>query len=144
MRENELQGNIAIDEYTEVATGYSTYESTKEFLDAWAKANAEENAEIHDQQAERVATVCMVKVCKNGNLFVGCYDEQKTEFVNFFLKPALAIQVGPKGLVRPEYTTTPQGRRVQTAWNWESDEVLTAAWKDKKVVYSGKIILEVF
>lgn len=144
MRENELLGNISVNEYTEVAEGYNVYESTRAFLDEWAKANAEENAEIKADTTERVATVCKVKVCKNGNLFVGCFDEQKTAYVNFFLSPAVAISVGPKNLVQPEFTTTPQGRKVQTGWNWVADEVIADAWKGLKVVYNGKDILEVF
>lgn len=144
MRDTELQGNIAVNQYAEVAEGYSVYDSTREYLKAWAKANAEENAEIADQITERVAKVCKVKVCKNGNLFVGTYDEQLTKYVNFFLTPAEVIATCPKGMVQPEYTTTPQGRRVQTGWNWCDDEVLTDKMKDLQVVYVANKILEVF
>ena len=144
MREKELLGNIAIDEYNEVAEGYSVYDSTRDYLAAWAKANAEENAEIAEQSTERVAKVCKVKVCKNGNLFVGTYDEQITKYVNFFLTPAEVIATCPKGMVQPEYTTTPQGRRVQTGWNWSSDDVLNDVMNDLQVVYVSNKILEVF
>lgn len=144
MRENELQGNIAINEYQEVAEGYSVYDSTREYLKAWAKANAEENADIDEQTSERLANVCKVKVCKNGNLFVGCYDEQLTKYVNFFLSPAEVIATCPKGLVKAEYKTTPQGRKVQSGWQWESEKVIQAAFEGLQVVYSANKILEVF
>lgn len=144
MREQELQGNIIVNQYAEVAEGYSVYDSTREYLQAWAKANAEENAEIAEQSTERVAKVCKVKVCKNGNLFVGTYDEQLTKFVNFFLTPAEVIALCPKGLISPEYITTPQGRRVQAGWNWVADEVINDRLKDLQVVYVSNKILEVF
>lgn len=156
-RENELQGNIIIDEYTEVADGYSVYASTRDFLEQWAKDNARENAEINaDDTAEQVAKICKVKVCKNGNLFVGCYNENETKYVNFFVKPAIAISVFKKPIVQREYTTTPQGRKIPMGWNWIDDEVLTDTLKDLQIVYNvkevekgdkvieEKIILEVF
>lgn len=143
-RDTELMGNIPINEYQEVADGYSVYGSTAEFLAQWAKDNARENAEISDGQTERVASVCKVKVCKNGKLFIGTYDEELTKYVNFFVAPAIAIQLIKSPIVQPVYTTTPQGRKIRTGWSWVDDTVLTDAFKGLKVVYSGNDILEVF
>lgn len=144
MREDELQGRIRVNDYTEVAEGYSVWDSTREFLAQWAKDNASENAKIADDTTERVAKVCKVKICKNGNLFIGCYDEDKTEYVNFFVEPAKAINLVKSVIVQPEYTTTPQGRKVRTGWNWVDDNALNDVFKDLKVVYAGKDLLEVF
>jgi len=144
-RENELQGNIIIDEYTEVADGYSVYASTRDFLAQWAKDNARENAEIPtDGPTEQVAKVCKVKVCRNGNLFVGCYNENITKYVNFFVAPAVAINLLKKQIVKPVYTTTPQGRQIRTGWDWVDEQVLNDMLKDMTVVYDNKDILEVF
>lgn len=144
-RDNELMGNIPVNEYKEVAEGYSVYGSTAEFLAQWAKDNAKENAEISDGQTERVATVCKVKVCSNGNLFIGTYDENATKYVNFFVKPAVVMQLVPnKKIVQAVYTTTPKGHKVLTGWNWVDEAVLADAFKGLKVVYVNKDILEVF
>ena len=144
MREEELQGNIRVDAYKEVADGYSVWDSTRDYLRQWAHDNAAENAKIADDTTERVAKVCKVKVCKNGNLFVGCYDEDKTEYVNFFVEPAEAVALVKTTIVQPVYTTTPQGRKVRTGWDWVDDQALNDAFKDLRVVYAGKDLLEVF
>lgn len=145
-RETELQGNISIDEYTEVADGYSVYASTRDFLKQWAADNARENADLSvDNPEEKVAKVCKVKVCKNGNLFVGCYNENLTKYVNFFITPAVAIGLVNKPIVQAVYTTTPQGRKIRVGWNWIDDDALTDTLKDLTVVYDDKnTILEVF
>lgn len=143
-RDTELMGNIPINEYQEVAEGYSVYGSTAEFLAQWARDNARENATIQDSSAEKVAKVCKVKVCKNGNLFIGTYNEDDTQYVNFFVSPAVAIQLVKSPIVQPVYTTTPQGRKIRTGWAWVDDNVLTDAFKGLKVVYVGNDILEVF
>lgn len=144
-RDNELMGNIPINEYQEVAEGYSVYESTADFLAQWAKDNAKENAIIQADSTEKVASICKVKVCKNGNLFVGTYNEEITQYVNFFISPAVALQLMPnKNIVQAVYTTTPQGRKIRTGWAWVDDKVLSDVFKGLQVVYSGKDILEVF
>ena len=144
-RDNELMGNIPINEYQEVNAGYSVYDSTAEFLTQWAKDNAKENASIQVEQTEQVAAICKVKVCKNGNLFVGTYNENLTKYVNFFISPAVALQLVPsKQIVQAVYTTTPQGRKVRTGWNWCTDDVLNDALKGLQVVYINNDILEVF
>ena len=143
-RDTELMGNIPVNEYQEVAEGYSVFNSTAEFLAQWAKDNARENAEIADGQAERVAKVCKVKICKNGNLFIGTYDEDATKYVNFFVSPAIVIQLIKAPVVQAVYTTTPQGRKIRTGWAWADEKVLQDAFKDLSVVYAGKDILEVF
>lgn len=144
-RDNELIGNISINEYQEVAEGYSVYNSTAEFLAQWAKDNAQENANIQAEQTEQLASICKVKVCKNGNLFIGTYNEEKTKYVNFFISPAVALQLMPnKNIVQAVYTTTPQGRKIRTGWAWVDDEVLQDVFKGLKVVYVGNDVLEVF
>ena len=144
-RENELMGNIPVNEYQEVADGYSVFDSTRDFLKQWAKDNAAENATLQDTQAEQVATICKVKVCKNGNLFIGTYNEDIIKYVNFFVLPATALQLVPnKKIVEAVYTTTPQGRKIRTGWQWVSDDVLNDALKGLQVVYVGNDILEVF
>ena len=144
MREQEMQGNISINEYQEIDSGYSVFESTKDFLTQWAKDNAQENAQIKEQEPERVAKICRVKVCKNGNLFIGCYDESITKYVNFFVSPAVALTLCPSGIVQAVYTVTPQGRKVRTGWEWVDSEALAGRFKDLQVVYSNNVILEVF
>lgn len=146
MRENEIQGNISIDKYNEIESGYSVFESTRDFLAQWAKDNAEANADISEQSADgaQVARVCKVKVCKNGNLFIGCYNEILTKYVNFFVAPAIACDLIPAKIVKAVWTTTPKGHKVRTGWEWASDEVLNDAFKDLQVVYENKDILEVF
>lgn len=144
MRENEMQGNISINDYQEIEKGYSVFDSTAEFLDQWAKDNAKDNAQIKSKTDIRLAKVCKVKACKNGNLFLGCYDEQMTGFVNFFVPPAIVLNITNKQVVQATYTTTPKGHTVQTGWQWVDNEVLQDAFKDLQVVYIGKDILEVF
>lgn len=143
-RDNELMGNISINEYQEVAEGYSVYDSTAEFLAQWAKDNAKENATIQAESTEKVAKICKVKVCKNGNLFIGTYDEDNTQYVNFFVSPAVALQLVNSPIVQPVYTTTPKGRKIRTGWAWAEDKVLQDVFKDLNIVYAGKDILEVF
>lgn len=143
-RDAELMGNIPINEYQEVAEGYSVYGSTAEFLAQWAKDNAKENATIQLDSTEKVAKICKVKVCKNGNLFIGTYDEGNTQYVNFFVSPAVALQLVNSPIVQPVYTTTPKGRKIRTGWAWVDDKVLQDVFKDLQVVYAGKDILEVF
>lgn len=144
MRENELQGAIRVNEYEEIAKGYSVWDSTKEFLEQWAKDNAQENAIIADNTTERVAKICRVKVCKNGNLFIGCYDENNTKYVNFFVAPAVALQLVKTPIVQAVYTTTPQGRKVLDCYEWADEKALQDAFKDLRVVYAGNDLLEVF
>lgn len=143
-RDNELMGNISINEYQEVADGYSVYGSTAEFLAQWARDNAAENAKIDEAVAERIAKICKVKVCKNGNLFIGTYDEDATKYVNFFVSPAVAINLIKTPVVQAVYETTPQGRKVRTGWAWLDEQALNDAFKDLRVVYAGKDLLEVF
>lgn len=146
MREEELQGNISIDKYTEIEEGYSVFDSTRAFLAQWAKDNAQDNADIKEQQSEgaQVARICKVKVCKNGNLFIGCYNETQTKYVNFFVAPAVACDLVPAQIVKAVWTTTPKGHKVRTGWEWVDDSVLSDAFKDLQVVYENKDILEVF
>lgn len=144
-RDTELMGNISINEYQEVPDGYSVFGSTAEFLAQWAKDNAKENAIIQSDSTEKVAKICKIKVCRNGNLFIGTYDEENTQYVNFFVTPAVALQLMPnKNIVQAVYTTTPQGRKIRTGWAWAEDKVLQDVFKDLNVVYAGKDILEVF
>lgn len=146
MRENELQGNVSIDKYSEIESGYSVFDSTKEFLAQWAKDNALDNAIITEQEQEgaQVAHVCKVKICKNGNLFIGCYNEVLTKYVNFFVAPAIACDLIPSKIVKAVWTTTPKGHKVRTGWEWASEEVLNDAFNGLQVVYENKDILEVF
>lgn len=164
-RDEELLGDVSIDEYTEVKRSqcFSVFspngenDGSDEFFAYWAKMNAQENAKIDDtENAEKVAKICKVTVSKYGQLWIGCYDENETKFVNFFVKPAIAISVFKKPVVKREYTTTPQGRKIPTGWNWLDDETLNDTLKDLSVVYNvkevkkgdkvveEKIILEVF
>lgn len=45
LREQEFQGNIAINDYQEIQEGYSEFASTTEFLNYWANQNNIENNE---------------------------------------------------------------------------------------------------
>ena len=45
LRDDELQGNISINEYQEISDGYSVFDSQEQFLNSWAAENSTEQGQ---------------------------------------------------------------------------------------------------
>lgn len=115
MREKELQGNIPVDEYTEVNTGYSVYNSSDEYFKQEALENAQAQT-IEPLQGD----ILSAKLCKNNNimLFVKLPDGAK---VNIFLSVAEVQALGVPLAVSPVYSETPKGVKVITGYEVVND-----------------------
>lgn len=113
-RDQELQGNISVNDYQEIKSGYSVYASMQDYFRDQALQNAQDQHEQESMQADILA----VKLCKNNNLmfFVKLPNGSK---INVFLPLVLANEMlgkDKKGKdylpLKPIYTTTPKGIQV--------------------------------
>lgn len=127
MREEELMGNIPVDEYNEVNTGYSVFTSSDEYFKREALENAQAQT-IEPLQGD----ILSAKLCKNNNimLFVKLPDGAK---VNVFLSVAEVQALGIPLAVSPVYDTTPKGVKVITGFEVCNDpEQLKALFYGKR------------
>lgn len=129
-REQELLGNISLNEYQEVESGYSVFESTQDYF----KRQALENAEYTHNSEPMLADILAVKLCKNSNimLFVKLPSGFKT---NVFLTPAEAKALGINVPIRAVYGTSPKGVNIILGYEIDtSKDILDSLFKHKKAV----------
>lgn len=117
-RDNELaglNGNIKIDEYTEL-NGYSVAESTADYLAQWAKDNAQEQAILSGEPL--ACTFHKAGYTKTGKLWI-CFRTPAGKLGVVSISPALAHDIAPDVLkTEATYKTSPRGLKLYAGEQW--------------------------
>ena len=121
-RDNELaglNGNIKIDEYTEL-NGYSVAESTAEYLAQWAKDNAQDQAILAGEPL--ACEFFKSGYTKNNKLWI-CFKTPANKLGVLSVSPALAHDIAPDLLPTDAiYKTSPRGLKLYAGEQWTLTE----------------------
>ena len=121
-RDNELaglNGNIKIDEYTEL-NGYSVAESTAEYLAQWAKDNAQDQAILAGEPL--ACEFFKAGYTKNNKLWI-CFKTPANKLGVLSVSPALAHDIAPDLLPTDAiYKTSPRGLKLYAGEQWTLTE----------------------